>query len=98
MSVKSEDELRKLTRKYKYSRGSHMPHKMWEESLRVGALSVDYQAKFLPNTMVGFAPCIDAWHCVAPVPKESGIARRDTLQAFVKAPRLSSVSMNLGLC
>ncbi|XRB17794.1 hypothetical protein RI054_16g76390 [Pseudoscourfieldia marina] len=100
LSVRSEQNFRNLSRKHNYNaRGSHMPLKMWEEAVRSGALSVDYQAKFEPNSMIGFSPCVDAWHAVARVPKGKNTQiRRDTLQGFVKAPRLSPASLKLGSC
>jgi len=100
LSIKFESLFQKLSRRYNYKvRGSHVPFKMWSEAVRSGALSVDYQAKFEPNSMIGFSPCVDAWHAVARVPKGKNTQiRRDTLQGFVKAPRLSPASLKLGSC
>jgi len=76
-----------------------MPFKMWNEAVRSGALLVDYLAKFEPNSLVAFSPCVDAWHAVARVPKGTNTQiRRDTLQGFVMAPRTSPASSKLGLC
>jgi len=54
----------------------------WED------MEVAFQAKFVPNSMMAFAPCTSSWHAVK---KTAGKVTRNTIQGFVhindKTPR-----------